>query len=351
MDEEVLAEFSIEAEELLGEAEEVLLKIESTDSFDEDFNKIFRSFHSLKGAAGMFEIDELQSFMHTIEDQFESTKDQGSMDQHQVDYFLEAIDCARKILGGQSIEFDTQAFSGEASPKPSEPQENSQTAVEAKQEPSEEEKVPPSEPLAEKPSPIREQTQKNVETKKANELGSDKGIVYIVDDEDFICESLSEILKDHGHEVVSFTDPSKVLEKVKEQTPDLICTDLKMPQMSGLDLLNQMRENSYDFPIVFISGFIDNELLTEGLSCGASGFLEKPFEEHQVIGLVSNAIEKHKAWKLLNKSINYILYQFNDLDSFLESQGKNTIRQSLRTELQELLTLKKSLSQNKIRKK
>ena len=319
-DEDFLAEFRIEAEELLAEAEEVLLKVESTDDFSGEFNKIFRSFHSLKGAAGMFEIDDLQSFMHTIEDQFESTRDNGKMDQQQVDYFLMAIDSARKILEGQAATLDTSTFGAkEEAPKP-------EVETKAKE--------------------LREEAKEKYNSSNTESAG----LVYVVDDEEFICEALADILRDHNFEAVTFSDPKEVLDAVNAKSPDLICTDLKMPEMSGLELLNQMREHKHEFPVVFITGFIDNDLLTDGLKNGASGFLEKPFEEHQVIGLISNAIERIKTWKLLNKSINYILYQFNDLDKFLEQQGRHTVRKSLRAELQELLKLKKSLSHSKANK-
>ncbi len=305
-DSDVLDEFQIEAEELLAEAEDILLKIENTSDYSADFNNLFRLFHSLKGAAGMFELDELQTFMHTIEDQFESTRSQKSMTQFQVDYFLMAIDCARKILAKESYDFNTQSFNQSSSPK-------------------------------------TQKAAKNIRDKVKVSEANFEGLIYIVDDEEFICEALAEMLMSHNYEVETFTDPKDVLGAVKQRTPDLVCTDLKMPDISGLELLKILREDNFDFPVVFITGFIDNELLTEGMRSGASGFLEKPFEEHQVIGLVSNAIEKIKTWKLLNKSINYILYQFNDLDKYLESQGKSSLRKSLRHELQELLQLKKSL--------
>ncbi len=321
-DDEVLAEFRIEAEELLAEAEEVLLKIESTEDFEGEFNKIFRSFHSLKGAAGMFEIDDLQSFMHIIEGQFESTREVGSMKQFQVDYFLMAIDSARKILLGQSPELDTELFNQED--QPDQPKESQ-----------------PKKDLSSQASTVRKEVQE-----KINTTSEYKGLVYVVDDEELICESLADILRFYSYEVLTFTNPNLVLSEVQKRSPDLICTDLKMPEMSGLELLSQMRENKFEFPIVFITAFIDNDLLIEGMKAGASGFLEKPFEEHQVLGLVTNSIERYKTWKLLNKSINYILYQFNDLDKYLDEQGKDTLRKSLRLELQELLTLRKSLMQS-----
>jgi len=323
-DDEVLAEFRIEAEELLAEAEEVLLKIEGHEDFESEFNKIFRSFHSLKGAAGMFEIDDLQSFMHIIEGQFESTREVGSMKQFQVDYFLMAIDSARKILLGQSPELDTDLFNQEDQPNESQPKED-----ESKKE------------LSSQASTVRKEVQEKIDS-----TSEYKGLVYAVDDEELICDSLAEILRFHSYEVLTFTNPAHVLAQVQKRSPDLICTDLKMPQMSGLELLSQMRENKFEFPIVFITAFIDNDLLIEGMKAGASGFLEKPFEEHQVLGLATNSIERYKTWKLLNKSINYILYQFNDLDKYLDDQGKDTLRKSLRLELQELLTLRKSLMQS-----
>ena len=88
MDESIFGEFEIEAREMLEESEDKLLAIENGGDFHENYNGIFRAFHSLKGAAGMFGLDELQKHMHLLETLFESLNKIGQMEKDQVDYFL-----------------------------------------------------------------------------------------------------------------------------------------------------------------------------------------------------------------------------------------------------------------------
>ena len=149
---------------------------------------------------------------------------------------------------------------------------------------------------------------------------------------------------DFGFTAKFFTNPEVVLEIMTKEEPDLLCTDLKMPEMSGMELLKKVRDKKLKCPVVFITGFIDNNLLTEGLDFGAAGFLEKPFEEHEVVSLASQSVERHRTKNLLNRSLSYMLYQFNDLDKYLREQGKEVQRKMLKTELETLLNLKKELS-------
>lgn len=318
MDPEVLEEFKIEADELLNESEEFLLAIENRENFEASFNGVFRAFHSLRGAAGMFEIDDLQAFMHKIETQFESLKSAGEASQNQVDYFLSAVDAARNMISGEQADFDTDAF----------------------------EKLNKGSPEAIQEVATVEVAEKKEEVAKRSEMKSQKkkGLVYVVDDEEFIGKELGDILEGFGFQTKVYLNPEDTLRDTLEEEPDLICTDLKMPEMTGLELLEKVRAGKKQCPVVFITGYIDNDLLTNGLEHGASGFLEKPFEEHEVVSLASQAIERHKVKKLLNRSLSYILYQFNDLDKYLKEQGKEVQRQNLKTELENLLSLKKELS-------
>ncbi len=166
----------------------------------------------------------------------------------------------------------------------------------------------------------------------------------MVDDEKFICEELCMILEDFDFKAKSFTNPEDAFKEIIKEEPDLLCTDLKMSEMSGIELLEKIRKEKVECPVLFITGFIDNKLLTDGLDLGASGFLEKPFEEHQVVSLAKQAVDRHRTKKLLNRSISYILYQFNDLDKYLASEGKEHLRKNLKDELGKLLTLKKEMT-------
>jgi chemotaxis protein histidine kinase CheA len=106
LDEESLLEFKVEAEELLEQSEKSLLSLERNESFGENYNSVFRVFHSLKGAAGMLDLKVLQEHMHKTETLFQSYKTVGALTKRESDFFLKAVDAAREILNGTNVVFD-----------------------------------------------------------------------------------------------------------------------------------------------------------------------------------------------------------------------------------------------------
>ncbi|EQC50444.1 Hpt domain-containing protein [Bacteriovorax sp. DB6_IX] len=106
MDNPLLAEFSVEAGELLDESEDALLELDKGKDPQECYNLVFRCFHSLKGSAGMMGLDDMQKHMHLVEDRFQSYSDKVEDLKGMVDYFLMSIDVAREIMKGNAVEFD-----------------------------------------------------------------------------------------------------------------------------------------------------------------------------------------------------------------------------------------------------
>lgn len=106
MDNPLLAEFSVEAGELLDESEDALLELDKGKDPQECYNLVFRCFHSLKGSAGMMGLDDMQKHMHLVEDRFQSFSDKVEELKGMVDYFLMSIDVAREIMKGNAVEFD-----------------------------------------------------------------------------------------------------------------------------------------------------------------------------------------------------------------------------------------------------
>jgi chemotaxis protein histidine kinase CheA len=103
---EMLDEFRLEATELLDEAEDSMLLAEKQTDLKTNYDKVFRSFHSLKGSAGMFGLDELQRHMHLIEDHLQKHKSDLSLFASHCDFYIKAIDAARKLLTGEMVKFN-----------------------------------------------------------------------------------------------------------------------------------------------------------------------------------------------------------------------------------------------------
>jgi FixJ family two-component response regulator/HPt (histidine-containing phosphotransfer) domain-containing protein len=310
-DESMIEEFKIEAQEMFENSEDGFLKIEKGEEFTSNYNLIFRAFHSLKGAAGMFGLDDLQSHMHKLESLFEAQKTNGKLEKAQIDYFLSGIDVAKALLDGKMVDF--KYFSIE---------EFKNMGANGSSAPVARVATPP---------------------KKSSING--KGLFYIVDDEAGILEILSDLVTDLGFNTRTFLSAEELLKNIDDESPDVILSDIKMPDMNGLELLHKIREQQIDTPVIFISGFISKEVMLDALSHGVYGFIEKPFNEVQLKNICENAFMKVATQKLLNKSINYILYQFSDLDNYLKDQGKDTLRQSLKTELTTILAQQKILKE------
>lgn len=103
---EELQEFKTEALELLETAEKSLLKLDEGATFEPEYNAIFRTFHNLKGAAGMMEFVALQSHMHSLENILTRFKETGAIPKEYIDLFLRGIDATRTILDGKEVQFN-----------------------------------------------------------------------------------------------------------------------------------------------------------------------------------------------------------------------------------------------------
>ena len=302
-DDSMIEEFKIEAAEMFENAEDGLLNIDRGLDFNSNYNSIFRSFHSLKGAAGMFGMEELQAHMHKLESLFEAQKKNGSMNKYQVDYFLQGIDAGKLLIDGNTSDFvhvDIEKFN----------KEKSETVV--------------------------------IETTKVI-VNRKKGVIFIVDDEPEIVDILTEIIESDDYVAYKFYNGKEALDAFDDLKPDTILSDIMMPKFNGIEMIKSIYEVSPNTPVIFISGNLSKEKMQEALKYGAFAFIDKPFERVGVLNICNIAVKRSMAMGLLEKSINYILYQFDDLDKYLQSQGKDNIRLALKAELKVILEQRKIL--------
>ncbi len=110
----ILEEFSLEAEELLNDAEDALLKLKGEDTYQEIYNSVFRAFHSLKGSSGMMGFAALQSHLHLLEDFLQKSKGNIEHFRSNVDYYLSGIDASRKILHGEQVSFKYEVYANKS---------------------------------------------------------------------------------------------------------------------------------------------------------------------------------------------------------------------------------------------
>lgn len=116
--------------------------------------------------------------------------------------------------------------------------------------------------------------------------------ILIIDDERSIRNTLKDILEFEKHEVELAEDGKKGFELAKSQKFDLIFSDIKMPEIDGIELLPMLKESNEDVPVVMISAHGNIETAVECLKKGAFDFVEKPIDLNRLLITVRNALDK-----------------------------------------------------------
>lgn len=114
--------------------------------------------------------------------------------------------------------------------------------------------------------------------------------ILVVDDDRDIRQILCDRIQALGYQVTTAVNGMEALEKIIQEEPDLIFLDLQMPQLSGMQVLKKVRENS-DLPVVIISAFGTIEKAVEAMKEGASDFITKPFCPDHIEIVIKKALE------------------------------------------------------------
>ena len=94
------------------------------------------------------------------------------------------------------------------------------------------------------------------------------------------------------YEVLLASDVSKALKILQEDEVDLIITDIRMPQQSGVDLLRTVKENWPDIQVIFLTGYAHLDSAMKAVEYGAFVYLEKPFDNEMMLKYVRSGLEK-----------------------------------------------------------
>lgn len=116
--------------------------------------------------------------------------------------------------------------------------------------------------------------------------------ICIVDDEPGIANMCKDYLQSEFN-IRVFTSPKEALREFdNDYRPDVLLTDIKMPEMDGFAMARQIHEKSPDLPVVMMSGYADKRHVLEAMSNDASGFIEKPFDPRQMKSLLAEVVKK-----------------------------------------------------------
>jgi len=115
--------------------------------------------------------------------------------------------------------------------------------------------------------------------------------ILVVDDEPQFCRMLARVLTEMGHQVSTASGGRQGLAKIRENPPDLVFLDIKMPRMNGLECLRRIRKFKREFVIVVMTGFGDVQSAREALRLGATEYISKPFDLDDLKALVNELVK------------------------------------------------------------
>ncbi|HVO34180.1 MAG TPA: hybrid sensor histidine kinase/response regulator [Gemmatimonadales bacterium] len=119
-----------------------------------------------------------------------------------------------------------------------------------------------------------------------------KARILVIDDEEIVLDSCTEILRGEGYQLATASDGMRGLALVKEFRPDVVVVDLKMPGLSGFDVLARLREADPTVVTVVITGYATVSSAVEAMKSGAYDFLPKPFTPEEFRLIIRRAVEK-----------------------------------------------------------
>jgi len=115
-------------------------------------------------------------------------------------------------------------------------------------------------------------------------------VVFIVDDDDSLRRSLERLLRAAGYPVESFASAPAFLARPDPDVPCCLLLDIRMPQLTGLDVQTAINRAGRDLPIILMTGFADVESCVLGMKAGAVDVLLKPFDEEQLLRAVRGSL-------------------------------------------------------------
>jgi len=121
---------------------------------------------------------------------------------------------------------------------------------------------------------------------------SNNQVVHVIDDDVAVRQSLAFLLSTAGFAVCVHESAVAFLQALPAAQAGCIVTDVRMPEIDGLELQRRLRANKIDVPVIVITGHGDVGLAVEAMKAGAADFIEKPFDDEVLLGAIRSALSR-----------------------------------------------------------
>src|ERR1700747_1292024 len=124
---------------------------------------------------------------------------------------------------------------------------------------------------------------------------SDKTVIHVIDDDLAMRDSLAFLLDVNGYEPQVYESATALLREGELATLNGLVSDMRMPDMSGIDLVRKLKGGGSSCPVILITGHGDVALAVEAMKAGAVDFIEKPFDDEALLGAIRSALDARPA--------------------------------------------------------
>ncbi len=155
--------------------------------------------------------------------------------------------------------------------------------------------------------------------------------ILIVDDEEGMRRSLAILFRKEGHRVYTAENGEEAIDAFSLQSFDLVITDLRMDGMSGIQLMNRMKEKHIDVPVIIMTAYGTIDSAVEAMRLGAADYIAKPFEYDEILHRAKRAVERNTTARDMNKMLQHRAATGEDFPLIIgTSQAFSTVRNQLK---------------------
>jgi len=116
--------------------------------------------------------------------------------------------------------------------------------------------------------------------------------IFVVDDDESVRQALKRLMKSAGLQVETFGSAREFINAGVTRRTGILVADVRMPEMSGLELQKQMAASGAEIPVIFISAHEDSRAVEMALAAGAEAFLYKPFDDQDLLAAIYRALDQ-----------------------------------------------------------
>lgn len=149
------------------------------------------------------------------------------------------------------------------------------------------------------------------------------GSILVVDDDHAVCNFISTLLNKYGYSVIACESGKEALAKLQDNKIDAVLTDIIMPEVSGVEILEKIHNTNPDIPVILMTGYPDVDTAVDAIKKGVFDFIVKPYKPERIIYSLEKAL-KYKRLVEMEKDYKNILEEFNqEMETLIAERTMN----------------------------